>query len=337
MKTALPLKVAALSTLALSTFGFGATFTPKPAEAALFGQQEVTQRDFVAVAAPVGDTGRHQLLVIEQQSSSRPCWSESGANPTVVDPLLLDFDFTGICGRSTDSNGYSIRVGGQDLGIQYSLRVVRQGDDMVLMGIPFRPNQPTLELGRTAYTRDFARIDLNPGWRFAKRTYQGRTLGHVYLTNDLSLSALAQQSDNVASRPTTPNDDDGKEIETPTPETPAQEQDWRDEIQLTNEQEREIASIRQRYLAENSRLQGELDAARRELQAMTIGDASNRQIRRQRKVVENLREDIYDLRFDSIMEIRNEMSIEQRMAFADLMDLQGQTVDADQVLTSLLR
>ncbi|MDC0831841.1 hypothetical protein CKA32_000096 [Geitlerinema sp. FC II] len=331
MKTAFPLKVAALSTLALSTIGLGATFTPKPAEAALFGQQEVRQRDFVAVAAPVGDTGRHQLLVIEQQASSRPCWSESGANPTVVDPLLLNFDFTGICGRSTDSNGYSIRVGGQDLGIQYSLRVVRRGDDIVLMGVPFRPNQPTLELGRTGYTRDFARIDLNPGWRFAKRTYQGRTLGHVYLTNDLSLSALAQQSDNIADRPTTPNEDD-KEIDSPT-----QEQDWRDEIQLTNEQESDIASIRQRYLAENSRLQGQLDEARRELQEMTIGDASNRQIRRQRKVVENLREDIYDLRFDSIMEIRETMSVEQRMAFAELMDLQGQTVDADEVLTSLLR
>ena len=28
------------------------------------------------------------------------------------------------------------------------------------------------------------KISLDPGWRFTKRTYQGRELGHVYLTYD---------------------------------------------------------------------------------------------------------------------------------------------------------
>lgn len=322
-------RVAAASTLALSTFG--ATFTPQPAQAALFGERAVSQRDFVAVAAPIGDTGRHQLLVLEQQSSSRPCWSEQGSVPTTVDPLLLNFDFTGVCGRYTDSNGYSIRTGGQDLGIQYSLRVVRRGNDIVLMGVPFRPNQPALELGRTAYTGDFARIDLHPGWEFSKRTYQGRTLGHVYLSNDQSLSALANDRPPVAERPSTGGDN--------TPDTPSepQEQDWRDEIQLTAEQRQDIANMRQEYLAESGRIQGRLDSARQELQAMTIGDASSRQIRRQRKQVENLREDLYDLRFDSIMEIREVMSVEQRTAFADLMDLDEQSADADEIITTMLR
>lgn len=339
MKTSFFTRVAAASTLALSTFG--ATFVPQPAEAALFGERTVRQQDFVAVAAPIGDTGRHQLLVLEQQASNRACWGEQGSTPTIVDPLLLNFDFTGVCGRYTDSNGYSIRTGGQDLGIQYSLRVVRQGDDIVLMGVPFRPNQTPIEIGRTAYTNDFARIELNPGWEFSKRTYQGRTLGHVYLSNDLSLAALAdQQPGPIAERPTPGHD--AKDPVEPTqpdvePTQPDEDRDWRDEIQLTEAQTQEIAEIRQGYLAEHGRIESQLHEARQELQAMTIGDASSRQIRRQRKQVENLREDLYDLRFASIMEIREVMSVEQRMAFADLMNLDEQAVNADDVMTSMLR
>ncbi|MBO9998360.1 MAG: DUF3747 domain-containing protein [Cyanobacteria bacterium SID2] len=332
MNASFPLRIAALSTLALSTLSVGTTFAPQPVEAAQFGQREVRQQNFVAVAAPVGETGRHQLLILEQVSSSRPCWAESGATPTVVDPLLLDFDFTGVCGRATDSNGFSIRAAGQDLGIQYSLRVVRRGNDIALLGVPFRPNQPTLELGRTQYTNDFVRLDLHPGWRFTKRTYQGRTLGHVYLTNDLTLSQLADRSTPVATNPTAPSSDD-REI----PTQPTEDRDWRDEIELTDAQAQEIATIRQRYLAENGRLQGQLETARRELQERTLGNASNRQVRRQRKVVENLREDISDLRFDSIMEIREVLSLEQRTAFAELMDLQERTVGADEFLTTMLR
>ncbi|WP_159789018.1 DUF3747 domain-containing protein [Sodalinema gerasimenkoae] len=328
MNTAL--RLATLSTLAFSTFG--ATVTPQAAEAAAFGERAVEQRNFVAVAAPVGNTGRHQLLVIEQQSNARPCWGETGNR---VNPLLLNFDFTGICGRFTDSNGYSIRTGGQDLGIQYSLRTVRQGSDLVLQGVPFRPNQPTLELGRAPYTNDFVRIDLNDGWEFSKRTYQGRTLGHVYLSNPASLSALAGQSRPVANRPSTPVT---KEPSQPSqPSQPTQSQDWREELELTQQQDQQIAQIRQSYLAENGRLQSQLTAAREELQEMMIGDASTRQIRRQRNRVETLRKQVRDNEFSSMMSIRDVLSVEQRLAFVQVMNLSGQSLSVDEIITTLLR
>ncbi len=326
MKTAL--RFAALSTLAISSFG--ATFTPQPAQAALFGEQAVEQQDFIAVAAPVGNTGRHQLLVLEQQSDRRDCWAENGST---VEPLLLDFDFTGICGRFTDSNGYSIRTAGEDLGMQYRLQVVRQGDDLVLQGTTLRGNQPSLELGRAPYSNDFVRIDLNDGWDFAKRTYQGRSLGHVYLSNPSELSALTDNSNTVAERPSTPSNPN----EDKNPSQPSQDQDWRDEIELTQGQQGEIEEIRQSYLAENGRLDSELNQARQELQEMMIGDASTRQIRRQRNTVERLRQRMNDNRFSSMMEIRQVMSVEQRMAFADVMDLDNQLADADEIITMLLR
>lgn len=159
---------------------------PSSATAATFGQREVEQEKFIAIAAPREGGTAHQLLIVEQISDERLCWAEYGSNPIRVDPLLANFDFTGICGRSTDSNGYSLRVNGQDLGLDYSLRVVHRNDDLVLVAAPSDPSDrstPEVEVGRAlGMTDGFARILLNPGWRFTKRTLDDRTLGHVYLT-----------------------------------------------------------------------------------------------------------------------------------------------------------
>ncbi|MBD1849465.1 DUF3747 domain-containing protein [Leptolyngbya sp. FACHB-711] len=168
---------------AVTTTAVASALTAIPSIAGQFGQKEVDQSKFVAVAAPLQGGSNHQLLVLEQVSSARPCWSESGAAPVVVDPLLVQFDFTGICGRSTDSNGYSIRVNGEDLGLQYSLRVVKKDNDMLLVGASRDRSKPMLLLGQTdGVTNNFAKINLNSGWRFTKRMYGESVLGHVYLT-----------------------------------------------------------------------------------------------------------------------------------------------------------
>ncbi|WP_088891414.1 DUF3747 domain-containing protein [Leptolyngbya ohadii] len=168
---------------AVTATAVATAFTTIPSAAVQFGQKEVDQTKFVAIAAPVGSGASHQLLVLEQVSSARPCWSESGAAPVLVDPLLTRFDFTGICGRSTDSNGYSLRVNGEDVGMQYSLRVVKQNNDMYLVGATRDRSKPMLFVGKTnGMTNQFAKIELNQGWRFTKRMYNESVLGHVYLT-----------------------------------------------------------------------------------------------------------------------------------------------------------
>jgi N-acetylmuramoyl-L-alanine amidase len=153
--------------------------------AAQFGQKEVDQSKFIAIASPYQGGRAHQLLVVEQVTDARPCWTESGAAPTLVNPLLMQFDFTGICDRKTDANGYSIRMNGEDLALRYSLRVLRRDGDMVLVGAPRQRGAQEIIIGRTAgETTDFAKITLDPGWRFTKRMLEDRTLGHVYLTYD---------------------------------------------------------------------------------------------------------------------------------------------------------
>ncbi|MDJ1173696.1 DUF3747 domain-containing protein [Roseofilum capinflatum] len=187
---------------------------------AFFDHSEVRQDDFIAIAAPRG-TNAHQLLILEQKSSTRQCWSETGQSPTIVDPLLLNFDFSGICGRSTDSNGFSIRVNNQDLALQYSLRIVNRNNDLVLVGSSNTPGGPEIEIGRTyGATSDFVKIHLNPGWRFAKRSYEGQTLGHVYLLNDQQLSSLIGTTPNpVDPNPVDPNPVDPNPVD-PNPVDP---------------------------------------------------------------------------------------------------------------------
>lgn len=184
----LRLKAVAIATLALSFVSF------RPTQAStLFSKAEVDSSRFVAVASPYAGGRLHQLLIIEQIADSRACWRESGAYPTAVDPLLVQFNFTGICGRSVDSNGYSIRMADQDLGWQYSMRVTKRNGDLWLVGVPtVNRSLPELQIGRTyGATSGFAKFFLNPGWRMTRRVYNGQPVGHVYLTNDRSLSSLA--------------------------------------------------------------------------------------------------------------------------------------------------
>ncbi|XHU95879.1 MAG: DUF3747 domain-containing protein [cyanobacterium endosymbiont of Rhopalodia gibba] len=169
-------------------------FTPHiPTNASTFEQQEVNQDNLVAIARPYGNN-KYDLLIIHQIPGQQKCWSESGTNPILVNPLLLNFDFTGSCERSTDSNGYSIRIDEQDYGLDYLLRIIEYDGELVLVGTHRDdPSQSEIIVGRSnGIANGFMRLELDPGWRFTKRTYNGRVLGHVYLTGDSS--AIEEQS-----------------------------------------------------------------------------------------------------------------------------------------------
>jgi hypothetical protein len=165
----------------------------KTAIAAVFGQTEVDPNKFAVVASPLGATA-YQLLILEQVSDARPCWSESSTNPTLIDPLLLQFDFTDICARSTDSNGYSVRMANREFGLLFQLGIARRENDLVLLATNLtNRDAPPIEIGRTnglPPAGAFAKISLNPGWRLTKRTENGKVLGLVYLTSDTAPSNI---------------------------------------------------------------------------------------------------------------------------------------------------
>jgi hypothetical protein len=156
---------------------------PEAARASLFQAQDLEQTRFVLVAAPIGDGSRAQLNIYEQVRSTRPCFSIGTERPAAVNPLLATFDFTGICGRYIDANGYSLRVGGDDLATRYRLSVVRSNADNLLMAIPTKAGAgPEMVVARTQGSGSgFLQLVFEPGWELKRRAFGGRALGHVYV------------------------------------------------------------------------------------------------------------------------------------------------------------
>ncbi len=179
-----------IATLALSTLC--SIFPLNAAQTATFDEIEVEQPSFIAVAQPYGDN-KYNLIVIEQIPNKNTCWSESGGNPVNVDLLLVNFDFSGHCRRSTDANGYSIRYDGEDLGLNVLLNLVERNGNLILLGMNrLDPRQPPIIVGTTeGLSNQPMKIQLSQGWRFTKRSYQGKVLGHVYFSYD---SAQGQMS-----------------------------------------------------------------------------------------------------------------------------------------------
>jgi hypothetical protein len=165
-----------------SSIGMGALLT-NPAAASMFQAADLQQERFVLVAAPIGDGTRAQLNIYEQLNNKRACYAVNGSAPAAVDPLLGSFDFTGICSRYIDANGYSVRVGGSDLAATYRLMVVRQNSDNLLLAIPTKAGAgPEMLVARTQGAgTGFLQLVFEPGWQLKRRAYGGRNLGHVYL------------------------------------------------------------------------------------------------------------------------------------------------------------
>ncbi|MEB3265494.1 MAG: DUF3747 domain-containing protein [Cyanobacteriota bacterium] len=157
--------------------------SPQGQAQALFDAAEVEAQRFVLVAAPIGSGTKAQLNIYEQVRPTRPCFAVAEGQPGVVDPLLATFDFTGICSRYIDTNGYSLRVGGSDLATVYRLMVQRGSDDNVLLAVPTKTGAgPEMVVARTrGQASGFLRFELEPSWRLMRRQFRGRNLGHLYI------------------------------------------------------------------------------------------------------------------------------------------------------------
>lgn len=179
---------------------------PASAQKALFLAKDVPQERFVLVAAPIGSGERAQLNIYEQINDRRLCFSASGADPAIVNPLLGTFDFTGICNRFIDANGYSLRIGESDLATNYRLSVVREKNDTVLLAIPLKSHYgPELVVARTHGTAPgFLQLRFEPGWMLKRRYFGPRPLGHVYIYREAATDTAATPLPGPAPAPGAP-------------------------------------------------------------------------------------------------------------------------------------
>ncbi|NER83319.1 MAG: DUF3747 domain-containing protein [Leptolyngbya sp. SIO1D8] len=204
MKSTKALKLVAIAA-ATATIGILGNTATAWAQAQ-FSNREVDQSRFLSVSAPGSVFIPHSLYLIEQRSDARPCFEVSGSDPGEVNPLWTTFDFTqgNVCGRSSDSNGYSIRINGEDLGSTYRLQIKESEGELVLLGVS--ATSPDLLIGRTGgiSNNGFTEIKLQQGWRITQRVFEGRALGHFYYTNDATLAELTAGGEVVVTPPTTP-------------------------------------------------------------------------------------------------------------------------------------
>ncbi|MBM5784203.1 MAG: DUF3747 domain-containing protein [Cyanobacteria bacterium K_DeepCast_35m_m1_288] len=174
----------------LPLLALSATIAAPAWAASVFTSQPLDQARFAVLAQPVGKSD-WKLLVLEQIKPEPLCWEKRSDG--LIDPALNRFDFSGICSRYIDSNGYSLRVGDEDLASRYRLRLEQQGNKVSLLAMT--PSQPTeLLVGRGSMSqRDreaFVAIELEPGWSLERRAYGSQTLSHVYFANSTPLSQL---------------------------------------------------------------------------------------------------------------------------------------------------
>jgi hypothetical protein len=170
--------------------------------ASVFNSQPLDQARFAVLAQPIGKSD-WKLLVLEQIKPEPRCWESRSDG--LIDPALNRFDFSGICSRYIDSNGYSLRVGDEDLANRYRLRLEQNGQSVRLLAM--NPNEPAeLVVGQGSLTqRDreaFVAIQLEPGWRLERRAYGSQTLSHVYFANGTPLNQLVARANRApASKP----------------------------------------------------------------------------------------------------------------------------------------
>ena len=179
-----------LPLLAVAAAGTAALSLPQGWAASVFSSQPLDQERFTVLAQPVGKND-WKLLVLEQIKPEPRCWEKRSDG--LIDPSLNRFDFSGICSRYIDSNGYSLRVADEDLASRYRLRLEQQGGSVALLAMS--PSQPTeLVVGRgNLPKRDreaFVAIELEKGWELQRRAYGSQTLSHVYFANATPLSQL---------------------------------------------------------------------------------------------------------------------------------------------------
>ena len=210
MTASLRRRIVLAAPLALAA-GLVALAAPGLAQSApsLFGMAELDGQRFILVAAPIGSSGsRSQLNIYEQINSRRPCYAVAPGKPAVVTPLLTSFDFSGICGRYIDANGFSVRIGERDLANSYRLSVINGANDTLLMALPTSGGGPELVVARTQGAgTGFLKLEFEPGWRLARRHFRGRSLGHVYIYRDswpAAEAAVSAPAGSEAPAPLTP-------------------------------------------------------------------------------------------------------------------------------------
>lgn len=93
-----------------------------------------------------------------------------------------------------------------------------------------------------------------------------------------------------------------------------------EELNLSEQQQQQLEAIKQKYQGQFQPLRENMRTLRQELQTMMTGTASNNQIRAKHQQLAASRQQMENLRFESMLEMREVLTPEQRSKFGQLME-----------------
>ncbi|MGB7445013.1 MAG: periplasmic heavy metal sensor [Coleofasciculaceae cyanobacterium] len=108
------------------------------------------------------------------------------------------------------------------------------------------------------------------------------------------------------------------------PDRRARQPGLMEELNLSQEQKQEMEAIHFRNKDQIAQLQQELHQAQQELKELMTSSASTEEIRAKHKEAQNLQLQLGGLRFESLLAMREVMTQQQRLRFAELMQVRSQ-------------
>jgi len=93
-----------------------------------------------------------------------------------------------------------------------------------------------------------------------------------------------------------------------------------EELNLTTQQQQQMQAIKARYEPQMNQLREEMKTERQTLQTMMTGNESAENIRAQNQTIANLNQRMRSLGFESMLEMREVLTPEQRQKFAQMMN-----------------
>lgn len=100
------------------------------------------------------------------------------------------------------------------------------------------------------------------------------------------------------------------------------EEGWLENLNLSQEQIQKIQAIRSRYRNDLSKQRQTMQQAQKEMRELLASDASADQVREKYRQVRTLKQQHADNRFNSLLEIREVLTLEQRRQFVKRMKQQ---------------
>lgn len=154
----------------------------------LFDSQPLPPGQVIAVAQPL--PGERWNLVLLEQLRGVPCWQRQADGG--VTSLVEQVRDENLCRHYRSSSAYTLRVAGNDLTNPWRLRLEARDGQLQLQATSPQTTTPLVlaESALPASPNQLQPLELQPGWSVERRSYGGRPLSHLYLSNAEPLPLL---------------------------------------------------------------------------------------------------------------------------------------------------